>query len=166
MTAALAMAAASTLADVIWALWIPTHRMTYGIVHGAALFLFLGLVLAALARRAYLPGALGGLLIGLLAAGLFYALRPLMGWMAMIAAWMALWILVSLLNRWVRASRQGMPAALVRGLVAAVLAGIGFYFAVQRVWGSSDTGWMMAAVYWTIAFLPGFLPLFLERRET
>ncbi len=49
LIAALLLATASTLADLIWALWVPEHRAIYGLIHGALLFMTLGLVLAVLA---------------------------------------------------------------------------------------------------------------------
>ena len=49
LIATLLLAAASTLADLIWALWIPAHRAVFGLIHGALLFMVLGLVLGILA---------------------------------------------------------------------------------------------------------------------
>ena len=74
LIAALLLATASTLADLIWALWVPEHRAIYGLIHGALLFMTLGLVLAVLAardrdvsdcRRLLTLAAIGELLAGL-----------------------------------------------------------------------------------------------------
>ena len=45
------MAAVSTLGDVVWATWIPQHRVIFGLTHGTLLFLVVGLYLGALAHR-------------------------------------------------------------------------------------------------------------------
>ncbi len=83
LIAALLLAAASTLADLIWALWIPAHRAEFGLMHGALLFMVLGLVLGVLAARDRdsadsrpLPAlAAGGeLLAGLGGAAAFWAI--------------------------------------------------------------------------------------------
>ena len=42
---AASIAAVSTLGDFLWANWIPGHRPLYGIIHGAVLFLCIGLFL-------------------------------------------------------------------------------------------------------------------------
>nr|MCS5702046.1 hypothetical protein [Acidobacteriota bacterium] len=111
LIAALLLAAASTLADLIWALWELEHRAIFGLIHGALLFMALGLVLAVLtardrdvsdSRRLLTLAATGELLAGLGGAAAFYAMFPLIGWWAMLVAWMGLWILTAFLNRWIQ----------------------------------------------------------------
>jgi hypothetical protein len=156
---ALFAAVVMTVGDWLWVSRSLSHRMVYGLVHGAALCLSIGLALGVPVKRP-LIGALGGLVVGVLSAASFYVLAPFLRYWAMFAAWVLLWILIALFHRWLRraASLQG---ALVRGAIAAIGSGIAFY-AISGMW----TRWNPAAVNyadhflrWTIAFLPGFLAL-------
>ena len=72
ITGTLAIAALSTLGDFVWATWISSHRSVYGLIHGALLFLAIGLFLGRLAQRAG-AGAIAGACVGALAAGLALA---------------------------------------------------------------------------------------------
>jgi hypothetical protein len=170
LVAALILAAVSTLADLVWALWIPSHRAVYGLVHGALLFMLLGVVLGALAARAR-PGAgglvaraAGGELIaGFAAAASFYALFGLIGWAAMFVAWMWVWMLTAFVNRWVRGGVEGPGLTLGRGIAAALLSGVAFW-AISGIWlgGSTrDPDYAVNFVSWFIAFAPGFACLLL-----
>src|SRR5687768_14099934 len=91
ITGTLAIAAVSTAGDFIWATWIAEARGVYGFIHGALLFLAIGLFLGRLAGRAA-AGAIAGACVGALAAGLYYVLAPTLGLPAMIVAWMAVWL--------------------------------------------------------------------------
>ena len=171
--AALILAAISTLADLVWALWIPAHRAVFGLIHGALLFMLLGIVLGVLAARARDDGrtattvmgaGAGELLAGLGGAAAFYALFGALGWAAMFVAWMLVWIVTAFVNRWARGSSEGMGSALARGVAAAVLSAIAFW-AISGIWLGGSTrnpNYALNFVSWFIAFLPGFACLLLE----
>jgi len=184
VAAALVLAALSTVADLIWAKWVPGHRPVFGLIHGALLFMCLGIVLGVLTLRARKdrsppdsgeepPGRLlskaaaGELLAGLGAAALFYALFPLIGWLAMFVAWMAVWILTAHLNRWIRATGETFGLTFGRGLAAAALSGAAFW-AISGIWLGGSTGdpvYLVNFASWFVAFLPGFLCLLVEPTE-
>jgi len=159
LAGALLLAALSTFGDFVWARYVPAHRALSGLVHGTLLLLALGLYLGLLRRRPA-PGALGGALVGLLAAASFYALAPLMGYAAMFVSWMALWIGFAFLDARLRG---GVPwrESLTRGLLAAAGSGLAFY-AISGIWTNPAPGGPRYAYHflcWTVAFLPGFLAL-------
>ncbi len=161
--AALVLAAVSTLGDFIWARWIPTHQTWAGIVHGALLCLFLGAVLGGFFRttRAVVRGALGAGVIGVVAAGSFYLLWPLLRWTAMFVAWMVLWMLMSLLLHRIGGFGDGVGKMLARGAMAAIASGLAFW-AISGIWLEPDPDGPNYAVHfvsWFVAFLPGFVPL-------
>ena len=164
---ALLIGALNTLGDFVWARFIPRHRPVFGLAHGLVLCLGIGLYLGAL-RGHHTRGAVGGAAIGLGAAGGFYLLAPFLGYSAMFALWMALWIAFGLLDgRGFGEPRVSIGAAIGRGALAAMASGAAFY-AISGIWQRSPAG---AADYafrfacWTLAFLAGFLPL-LARRGT
>ena len=165
LLASAALAAFSTLGDFVWARWIPEHRAVFGLAHGALLGAAIGLVLG-LARGRAIAGLVGGGAIVLGAALGFYALRPLLGYSAMLVLWMALWLAFGLLGgRWL-GSRHSATEALARGIVAAVGSGLAFYL-VSGIWSRFDPRTIDYAYNfgcWTLAFLPAFLALLLERR--
>ena len=162
---ALAIAAVSTLGDFIWASAIPRYRPVYGLVHGTALLLCIGLYLGLCARRPVL-GGWAGALIGLLAAASFYVLQPLLGYAAMFASWCGLWMALGWLSGRVLQARAGVKEALARGIAAAVASGIAFY-AISGIWlPFHPRGWDYLAHFgaWTLAYLPGFASLLITRR--
>ncbi|HSR66836.1 MAG TPA: hypothetical protein VLU25_02750 [Acidobacteriota bacterium] len=165
LIAAATMGAASTLADFLWAYWSLPHRMLYGLLHGALLCLLLGLVLGLLApRRPWMRAGAGALLVGVASAASFYLLAPLLGWSALFASWMILWLLTAMLNRWIRAQTSTAAVGLLRGLCAALLSGAAFY-AVSDMWLSPPPGGPDYPVFflkWTFAFLPGFVCLLIR----
>jgi hypothetical protein len=157
---ALIVAAASTLGDFIWAMWIPRHRPIYGLTHGTLLFLVVGWYLGMLARRP-LAGTAGGALVGFLAAGSFYVMAPLAGYSAMFASYFGVWIALALLVRWLSAGRTAGGAIVVRGVAAAAASAVAFY-AVSGIWFPfRPRGWDYAVHFasWTVAYLPGLLAL-------
>lgn len=168
LVGSLALGITSTLADFVWARWIPRHRTLYGLIHGAALCAVLGITLALLVgarRRQLLRAAAGEMTIGMVAAGSFYLLFPGVGWNAMFVAWMMLWLLTAFLVRGVARVPEQVGTTLVRGLTAAVLSGLAFW-SISGIWLSPPAGgpnyaWNLAA--WTFAFLPGFGALLLRR---
>jgi hypothetical protein len=161
---ALWAAALSTLGDWIWARFIPAHRPAYGLIHGTALCLGIGLFLG-LTRRHAVKGALAGAAIGFGAAGGYYVLARFTGYAAMFVLWMALWVAFGLLvARALGEPRQAMAGAWLRGTMAAIGSGLAFY-AVSGIWtqhrdGGPDYPYNFAC--WTIAFLPGFAALLLR----
>ncbi len=164
---ALSIGALMTFGDWVWAVFELPHRAVFGLIHGLVLCCGIGLYLG-LPRRAAARGALAGGLIGLGAAALFYALAPLLKWMAMLPAWMAFWIAFGiLLWRHLGAPTATATEAVVRGLVAAVVSGIAFY-AISGIWTSPSPGgpdYVRHFGSWTVAFLPGFVALLVEKGQ-
>ncbi len=173
--AAIALAVVSTLADLVWALWIPTHRAVFGLVHGALLFMLLGVVLGVLAARArpecntaatVLRAATAELFVGLLGAATFYALFGVLGWAAMFVAWMWVWMLTAFVHRSARGATEGLEPTLARGAAAALLSGVAFW-AISDIWlgGSTrDPNYAVNLASWFVAFFPGFACLLLVYR--
>jgi hypothetical protein len=156
---ALFVAVVATLADWIWASRLLSHRIWYGLVHGAGLCLAIGLAIGVPARRP-MTGAVGGIVAGVLGAASFYLLAPFLRYSAMFVSWCLLWLFIAYLDGPLL-RRTSLNTALVRGLLAALASGAAFY-AVSDMW----THWNPGAINyvnhfarWTIAFLPGFLAL-------
>jgi hypothetical protein len=162
--AALALAVAMTAGDMLWAGLSLRHRVGYGLAHGALMCLLIGGFIGWHARRP-LPGIAAGLPIGLLAAGLFYALAPWLRYSAMFPAWMFFWICFALLQKQLAREPAWIPA-IVRGAVAAVVSGVAFYM-ISGVWTRPPRGgpnYLYNFGAWFVAFTPGFLALFGRRR--
>lgn len=138
---ALVLAALSTLGDFVWANWHVRHLALYGVLHGMAIFMAIGFILGV--RRGMRRGAAGallGVIAGALAAGSFYAMRPLLGYSAMFASWMLVWIALGVIGTMLSAPNDTiimnsrlLRRALTRGLAAALLSGAAFY-AVSGMW--------------------------------
>jgi hypothetical protein len=161
LAASLVLAAVMTFGDFLWDALHIRHRVVYGVVHGAVMCLCLGLAIGVRTGRP-LPAAAAGPVIGVLGAAAFYVLAPAIRWGALFPAWMLLWILFSLLQRWLD-RRERLGTALVRGVAAALLSGVAFYL-VSGMWtahGPLNLARNFAS--WSFAFLPGFLSLFLRR---
>jgi hypothetical protein len=161
------MAAAATLGDFIWATWITQHLAIYGMTHGILLFAVAGLVLGVPARRP-VAGIVAGVMVGALAAGSFYLMRPLLGYSGMFVSWVGLWVALAIVNARLHRRRTSMADVATRGAVAAVASGIGFY-AISGIWRPFDpVGWDYAMHFagWTIAYLLGFAPLMCHRQMT
>jgi hypothetical protein len=161
----LLLAALNTFGDFVWARFITAHRPLFGLLHGMALCLAIGLYLGGL-RRHPLRGAVAGALIGLGAAGGYYLLARLMGISAMFVLWMALWAAFGLLSgRGLGDPRSSTAAALARGGLAALGSGLAFY-TISGIWTRPRPGGPDYAYHflcWTVAFLPGFLALLVRR---
>ena len=156
-----ALAALNTLGDWIWAVYIPRGQMIHGVVHGAVLWMALGIVLgqAAGTTRAVWRGVSGQLVIGLLVSASFYPLFRLIGWTAMVIDWMLLWILTGWLNRWLRESREPLSRSVIRGVMAAVFSGLAFY-AVSDIWTTAhEGGYLWNFACWLFAFFPGLFAM-------
>jgi hypothetical protein len=161
--AAILLGAVSTFGDFVWANWQVRHRMVYGLIHGAVICLCIGAVVGARTGR-LAAGAAAGPVVGLLAAGSFYLLAPMLRYGAMFPAWMLFWMCFAILQARL-AGQRAMGPALARGLVAAVLSGIAFYL-VSGMWTRPPRGgpdYPRFLLNWTFAFFPGFLALFWGR---
>jgi hypothetical protein len=159
-SAALYLGVVMTLGDVTWARLNITHRVVYGIAHGAVMCFCMGIVLGVRAGRP-VAGALAGPAIGVLAALSFYLLAPVLQWRAMVPAWMFFWVLFAFLQHRLRPIESAGVTA-VRGLAAAVFSGLACY-AVSGIWAGlpAAPGYARSVLSWSFAFLPGFLALFL-----
>jgi hypothetical protein len=164
IVAAVLLAAVMTFGDYIWSVFNVRHKVLNGILHGAAMCLVLGAVIGWRARRVPV-GAVGGLVIGVIAALAFYALAGVMRYWAMLPAWMLFWILFAILQQ--RLTRtEGTATALGRGVAAALVSGAAFY-AISGIWISPPPGPPRYGVHfasWVFAFLPGFIALFIGAR--
>lgn len=160
--AALFLGAVMTAADFVWAFFSVRHTVWAGVAHGALMCLCIGAVIGVRAGRP-VPGLVAGPLIGVLAAAAFYALATALQWAAMVPAWMLFWICFALLQRFLQP--ESITRALGRGMVAAILSGLAFYM-ISGIWTKASPGgpnYLVNFVYWSFAFLPGFLTLFLSR---
>jgi hypothetical protein len=159
LVGALVLGALNTFGDFLWARFVSRHTAMLGLAHGTILLLALGLYLGVLRKR-WALGAIGGAVVGLLAAASFYAIAPLLGMSAMFVSWMALWIGFAFLDARLRG---GAPPreTLVRGVLAAIFSGLAFY-SVSGIWTRHDPGGPNYAwnyLCWTVAFLPGLVAL-------
>lgn len=161
--AALALGAVMTLGDYVWAALQLRHQMAYGLIHGAVICLFIGLVIG-LRERRIVPALAAGPLIGLLAAGAFYLLAPWLRYGAMFPAWMLFWLLFALLQAWLRPP-FGPHQAVARGIAAALVSALAFY-AISGIWTEHAPGgpnYLRNFLSWSFAFFPGFAMLFVGR---
>ncbi|MBI2189562.1 MAG: hypothetical protein HYU37_20935 [Acidobacteria bacterium] len=164
LTAAVAIAALSTLGDFIWATWLPEHRAVYGFAHGLLLFCAVGLVFGLLAGRPA-AAALAGAAIGAAAAGTYYVVSPLFGYAAMFVVWFVVWIALAWMYARLSATAAPAGAVLARGVAAATASGLAFYL-ISGIWRPFDPqGWDYAVHFaaWTFAYFPGFAALLLTR---
>jgi hypothetical protein len=165
IVASVLLGAVMTVGDWAWAALQLPHRVWYGIAHGAVMCLCLGLAVGIRAGRPG-PGALAGPVIGVIAALAFYALAPMIRWSAMFPAWMLLWILFAVLQQRL-SKKESLQAALVRGIVAALVSGAAFY-AISGIWindSHSNPNLLRHFGAWSFAFLPGFIALFFNQRS-
>ena len=163
IAASVVLGAVMTVGDWAWAALQLPHRVWYGITHGAVMCLCVGLAVGIRAGQS-VPGALAGPVIGVIAALAFYALAPMIRWSAMFPAWMLLWILFAVLQQRL-SKKESLPAALLRGVAAALVSGAAFY-AISGIWindSHSNPNLLRHFGAWSFAFLPGFLALFFRR---
>ncbi len=167
IAAALKMAGVSTLGDFLWAVVLPRpHPAIFGVIHGAILFLCVGLILGTPPRRPW-AGAIGAAAIGALASVGFYAFLPFAGTSVMFPLWIAVWVALGALQESLHFRRVALPVALSRGGLAAIAAGLAFYL-VSGIWFPFDPqGWdfMVHFGAWTIAYFPGFAALLIRRTD-
>jgi hypothetical protein len=156
-TAVLALVA--TFGDWVWANYLSRHLMIAGLVHGGVMCLAMGAVIGLPVGRVAL-GAGAGLAIGVLSAGCFYLLAPMLRYGAMFPAWFVLWVMLAVLYQ--RLAGAGpLRLAIARGVIAGIASGLAF-FLISGMW----TGWNPETINylehfgrWLFAFAPGFLVL-------
>jgi hypothetical protein len=163
LAASFALAAVMTLGDFAWAALHIHHRAAYGVIHGAAMCLCIGLAIGIRARKP-VPAAIAGPLIGIVAAGGFYLLAPALRWGAMLPAWMLLWLLFALLQRQLLKGEK-IVVTLKRGILAALMSGLAFYL-ISDIWihEAAHPSMLVHFGAWTFAFLPGFCALFVRTK--
>ena len=152
---ALLIAAVSTLGDFVWAGLHLRHRVIYGLAHGAILFACIGAYIGSL-KHSSVRGAMSGAAIGLAAAGSFYVLAPIAGYSVMFVVWAFIWLALAFL--------VGNPPVLMRGVLAMLGSGLGFYL-ISDIWRPFDPqGWDYAIhfISWAVAYLPAFAALLLK----
>jgi hypothetical protein len=157
---ALLLAVLSTAADYVWFLNIPQHQVSSGAIHGSTLFAALGGYLG-WRKGNLIAGAIGGLLSGLVAALSFYALAPIGGYNMMLVSWLLLWILLAALQTYLD-GQLNIARAVGRGLVTAVVAGLGFavvLFELYRSWPPPAFSVFKHFVAWSLAYVPGLWTL-------
>ena len=160
LVGSLLLAVLSTIADYIWFLDIPGHQVVSGSIHGAALFAALGAYLGWRKGKLFV-GAGGGLLSGVLAALSFYVLAPLGGYNMMLVSWLILWVMLAGLQTYLD-GRLDAAKALGRGVVTAIVAGLGFgvvLFQLYRGWPPETFSVFKHFVAWSMAYLPGLYVL-------
>ena len=85
----------------------------------------------------------------------------------MLPAWMAFWVAFGvLLWRYLGEPTASIREAVGRGLIAAFVSGVAFY-AISGIWTSPNPGgpdYLRHFGSWTVAFLPGFAALLVEKR--
>jgi hypothetical protein len=159
IAASVFLGAVATAGDFVWAYWNIRHNPVYGVIHGAVFCLAIGAAIGVRSGKT-VPAVIAGPLVGVLAAGVFYMLAPIMRMSAMFPAWMLFWLCFALLQRQLHA--EPVRHAIARGLAAAVLSGAAFYL-VSGMWTERTPGgpnYLRNFLWWTFAFFPGFVSLF------
>jgi hypothetical protein len=156
------VALVSTLGDYVWSAFGVEHRMTAGVIHGVVLLTAVGGVLGAAAGR-FVTGLPIGMAAGVGGALAYYALVPVIGEAAMVAAWASLWILLAFFDgKVLRRGGRSTNEILARGVTAAVFGGLAFYLVVDTLWGRPPEGgrnYLVQYAAWFFAWAPGLLSL-------
>ena len=161
------IAAAATLGDFVWYSLGVRHTMTAGLLHGALLLAVLGAVLGAASGRPVkgLPiGALAGIGGALSYYGLILIMDSRTYGTAIPGAWVIMWLLLATLDgRWLRApDRRRWSEIAIRGIVAAVVAGVAFALVRNILWGrpaGAERNYLLQFAAWAVAWAPGLLAL-------
>ena len=158
----LIVAAVSAIGDYVWYEIGVEHRMWAGIAHGAVLLTAVGGTLGAVSGR-LVRGLPIGAIAGVAGALVYYALAPILGAAAMVAAWGSLWIMLAVLDgRVTRAVPRSWPLCLIQGVSAAFLSGVTFYLVVGLLWGRPPAGgrnYLLQFAIWALAWAPGILAI-------
>lgn len=161
----------SSFGDWLWTNYIPDGAVIPGVAHGLAIFVLLAGVLAWAAGG---PGVwrrlLGALpLAGLLLAALFYPIAYLTGYLpALLITWFLMWLVLAFAQRWARGGSEPASRAALRGFVAAIGSGLAFW-SISGIWTEAPPqapNYLLRALQWSYAFLPGFLALLLWQART
>lgn len=161
------VAGVAVAGDYAWYALGARNVATAGSMHGAALLGAVGLVLGWLAGRVVL-GLVAGVAAGVGGALAYYAIAAAIGGRgqslpAMLAAWCAVWMVLAICDG--RLLRRTAPspwgATIARGLVAAVLGGLAFYFMYPYFWGRDSRSYsdLVRFAAWAIAWAPGILTI-------
>jgi hypothetical protein len=166
---AMAIAAISTLGDFVWAELGLRHKIAFGLAHGTILFLCIGAFLGSVDRQV-VRGAVAGALVGVTAAGAFYALSRIAGYAAMFAVWAFIWLGLAIVSGRAlkKTSRWSWRETLTRGILAMVGSGVAFYL-ISGIWRPfNPRGWDYAVHFfsWSFAYLPAFFALLFHRHKT
>lgn len=162
----LVVALVATIGDFVWFEYGVRHTTIAGVTHGAALLLAVGVVLGHAAASVG-KGALSGIVAGAAGAAAFYGVAGTLGYLGgLIAAWAFMWMVLALINAWLRGRTGAIGGWLACGLIAAVTSGAAFYL-VSGIWtehapeGGRNYLWHLVA--WTIAWAPGLMALTFDR---
>ena len=161
------VAAVATAGDHVWYAVGARNEATAGSMHGAALLGAVGLVLG------WLSGRIGAGLVTGIAAGVggalaYYAIAAAIGGRgmslhAMVAAWAAVWIVLAICDGRLlrRPGVRSWSETILRGITAAVVGGIAFYFMFPFFWGreSSNYSDLVKFFAWAVAWAPGILSI-------
>jgi len=170
----LIVAAVSTVGDYVWYEIGVEHRVVAGVIHGAILLAAVGGVIGAAAGRivAGIPmGAAAGVGGALIYYGIVSAGGRGSGATAMVVAWAAVWLIMATLDGRVLRSTapRPWPDILARGVLAAALGGVAFYFMMDTLWGrppAEGRNYLLQFAAWLVAWAPGLLALTLPRRRS
>lgn len=170
LLSAVTLGASSTFGDWLWANYLTDGALLPAVVHGAAIFLLLALVLSTAAgtreaaRRLFPTLPITGVLI----AALFYPLASVVGYIgALLVSWATMWLATAALQRWARGSNELFEHALLRGALAAIGSGVAFWL-ISGMWTAPSPEpivYPARLLSWTFAFLPGFLALLVAQRS-
>jgi len=161
------VAAVATAGDHVWFAVGARNEATAGSMHGAALLGAVGLVLGWLSGR-ILAGLITGIAAGVGGALAYYAIAAAIGSRGMslpemVAAWAAVWIVLAICDgRFLRSpGARPWSETLLRGVTAAVVGGITFYFMFPFFWGRESRAYSDFVKFgaWAIAWAPGILAL-------
>ncbi len=161
------VAAVATAGDHVWFAVGARNEATAGSMHGAALLGAVGLVLGWLSGRV-LAGLATGIAAGVGGALAYYAIAAAIGGRgmslpAMVAAWAAVWIVLAICDgRFLRSPGvRPWGETIMRGLTAAVVGGIAFYFMFPFFWGPESRAYsdLVKLGAWAVAWAPGILSL-------
>ena len=162
------VAAIAVAGDHVWFAVGARNEATAGSMHGAALLGAVGLVLGWLSGRV-VAGLVTGIAAGVGGALAYYAIAAALGGRggmslpAMVAAWAAVWIVLAICDGRIlrRPAARPWGETLMRGIVAALVGGIAFYFMFPFFWGrdSRDYSDLVKFGAWAVAWAPGILAI-------
>ena len=161
IVSAVALGVISLLGDYVWAAMQLRHRMTSGLVHGAVICLCIGAAIGV--REGRLARAVAfGPIIGVLAADFSTRWCRRCATPRCFQRGCSSGSVSRCCSRTCGATAR-LSLAVARGVAAAILSGAAFY-AISGIWTRPSPGgpdYLRNLWSWTVAFLPGFLALFL-----